>query len=72
MQHAWEYKTLAINVFNGHVHDDTMEEQLNAMGQDGWELSHVTPLELESKTTCIVHHFRRPAERQRAAGFQPS
>ena len=70
MQQGWEYMTLSINVINGHVHDESLDEKLNGLGKQGWELTHVTPLALESKTTCLVHHLRRLADRQRAAGFQ--
>ena len=71
MPQGWEYKTLTINVLNGHLHDSTVDEQLTEMGLDGWELTHVTPLTLEGKSSCVVHHLRRLADRKRPAGFQP-
>jgi hypothetical protein len=71
MKDGWEYTTLSVNVSNGHVHDAAIDEKLNQLGNEGWELTHVTPLALESKTACVVHYFRRVAERPRSAGFQP-
>jgi len=70
-QQGWEYMTITVNVHNGHVHDDSLDEKLNGLGAKGWELTHVTPLGMEAKTTCLVHHLRRVAERQRTVGFQP-
>ena len=70
MQQGWEYMTLSVAVHNGHVHDEGLDDRLSALGNQGWELTHVTPLALESKTASVVHYFRRLAERQRPAGFQ--
>lgn len=63
--------TFHVNVHNGHIHDEGLDERLTALGAQGWELTHVTPLTLEQRTACIVHHLRRLAERPRSAGFQP-
>lgn len=71
MAEGWEYKTVSVNVTQGHVHDSSLDEQLSALGSDGWELLAVTPLVSEGKTACLVHHFRRPEERTRRAGFAP-
>lgn len=71
MSEGWEYKTLSVNVTHGHIHDGTLDEQLSAIGSEGWELVAVTPLEIEDKTACLIHHFRRPEERPRKAGFAP-
>mgnify|MGYP003646281187 CR=1 FL=1 len=71
MHAGWEYMTITANVSNGHVHDDALDGKLTALGNQGWELTHVTPLTHEGKTTCLMHHLRRIAERQRQAGFQP-
>ena len=71
MPDGWDYKTLSINVSNGHVHDDTIDEQLTELGNAGWELVSVTPLTVEGKTACLLHHFRRNEERTRKVGFQP-
>ncbi|MCF6286440.1 MAG: hypothetical protein L3K26_14795, partial [Candidatus Hydrogenedentes bacterium] len=67
---GWDYMTQSENVVNGHLHDDTLDKKLTSLGNQGWELTHVTPLTLDGKTTCLVHHFRRLAERTRSAGFQ--
>lgn len=71
MPEGWEYKTVSVNVSSGHIHDGSLDEQLTDLGRDGWELVAVTPLSVEDKTSCLVHHFRRPEERQRRAGFAP-
>lgn len=71
MPEGWEYKTVSVNVSIGHIHDDSLDEKLTDLGREGWELVAVTPLSVEGKTSCLVHHFRRPEERQRRAGFAP-
>ena len=70
MNDGWDYTTLSVNVANGHVHDGELDEKLTVLGNQGWELTHVTPLAIESKTSCLIHHLRRVAERKRSAGFQ--
>jgi len=71
MPDAWEYKTLSVNVTLGHVNDNNLDEQLMGLGSEGWELVAVTPLDIEGKTACLLHHFRRPEERTRKVGFAP-
>ncbi len=72
MPDGWEYKTLSVNVIHGHVQESCdLDTQLCALGSDGWELVSVTPLEIEDKTACLIHHFRRPEERTRKVGFAP-
>lgn len=71
MPDGWNYKTLSVNVMNGHVHDTTLDEQLTELGNQGWELLAVTPLNIEGKTASLLHHLRRNEERTRKVGFQP-
>ena len=66
----WEYKTIPVPVADGNVKGDEVDEALNKLGSQGWELFSVSPLLANGETCCLVHHFRRPAERGRRAGFQ--
>ena len=66
---TWEYRTLRFNTAGGHIDLERLEAEINALGGDGWELMSVTPVQVNSETMCIIHHFRRPAGPQRRAGF---
>lgn len=65
----WEYKVVAINVKGGHVNEEEITESLNDLGAEGWELLSVSSILAEAHTTSMVHHFRRPSEHKRRAGF---
>lgn len=67
---ACEYKTMRFNTAGGHLDLERLENELNALGEDGWELYCVTPILNASETICMVHHFRRAGEPRRRAGFQ--
>jgi len=67
----WEYKTQTITLDNGQLDRQELDNLLNALGNDGWELLTVTPVLLEGRTESLVHHFRRTSEPKRRAGFQP-
>ena len=71
MPDGWDYRTLEVNVTNGHVPEAILDEQLTELGREGWELLSVTPLVVDGMTVSLLHHFRRNEERTRKAGFQP-
>ena len=66
----WEYKTIPVQVADAQIEADEVDGILNKLGGQGWELFCVSPLLADGETCCLVHHFRRPAERERRAGFQ--
>ncbi|MBI2432698.1 MAG: DUF4177 domain-containing protein [Candidatus Hydrogenedentes bacterium] len=66
---GWEYRTLRSNTAGGHLDFERLDEELNDLGKDGWELVSVTCIVCNGETMFLVHHFRRPGEPRRRAGF---
>ncbi len=67
----WEYKTLPQELDHGYVNDMDLDKRLNELGAEGWELIAVSPVVVGGETKYLTHHFRRPQEERRAAGFRP-
>ena len=65
----WEYHTLRINTAGGHLDTERLDAELNELGQDGWELLSVTPVDSAGETMFFVYHFRRGGEPKRRMGF---
>lgn len=66
---TWEYRTLRTNTAGSHLDLERLEEEINELGADGWELFSVTPVTSHTETMFLVHHFRRSGEPKRRAGF---
>ena len=66
---GWEYRTMFVKVFTSHLDTHAVDDTLNHLGADGWELVTVTPLMEDHKTVGMFHHFRRPKGAQKPAGF---
>ncbi len=60
----WEYKALECDVagfFGPTLHGEALEEKLNEMGADGWELVGMTTLALGSgRSADVVLILKRP------------
>ncbi|MBL7152888.1 MAG: DUF4177 domain-containing protein [Phycisphaerae bacterium] len=66
MNAQWEYKTVMIKATGwfsgGKVDVNELDERLNALGQDGWELaSGFDTNKLYGETRDVVLIFKRPA-----------
>jgi len=66
MNAQWEYKTVMIKATGwfsgGKVDVNVLDERLNALGQDGWELtSGFDTNKLYGETRDVVLIFKRPA-----------
>lgn len=62
----FEYKSLTIpaeGLFGGKVNAQELEQRLNALGAEGWELVNTfASNETYGKTGYIVSVFKRPVE----------
>ena len=67
---GWEYKTLPSPVKSGRFDADALDDVLNRLGGDGWELVTVSTVQHEGETVYIVHHLRRSGEPSRRMGFR--
>jgi hypothetical protein len=72
---GWEYRSILFPVkqtlfgANGFKTDE-VDEQLNELGRDGWEVYAVSNvLGVQGITTALLYHLRRPRQSQRSAGF---
>ena len=66
MNAQWEYKTVMIKATGwfsgGKVDANVLDERLNALGQDGWELaSGFDTNQFYGETRDVVLIFKRPA-----------
>lgn len=66
----WEYKTVTVPLFNGKVKDKEVDEHINPVGAEGWELLAVSPVMVAHETLSLIHHFRRLVDKERPAGFR--
>lgn len=66
---AWEYHTCYVKFVMGHLDTHEIDDTLNRLAAEGWELVHVTPVLDEAKTVGLLHQFRRPSQSERRAGF---
>jgi hypothetical protein len=58
----WEYRVLKMDTtgFWGRtVDDESLEQRMNDLGQQGWEMTRVVPLEQNETTSAIVVFFKR-------------
>ena len=59
----WEYKVLKIegNSFWGglKIDDDNLERQMNELGEQGWDMTRVLPIETNESTTAMAIFFKR-------------
>lgn len=67
---GWEYKTLASPVKSGRFDPDALDDILNRLGSDSWELLAVSTVLQEGETVYLVHHLRRQGEPSRRMGFR--
>ena len=62
----FEYKTLftdAKGFFGGKVNEKKLMDDLNRLGDEGWELvSSVASNESYGSTKCVISIFKRPVE----------
>jgi hypothetical protein len=68
-QPIWEYKTLPVEIQEGLLDDMQLDQNLAALGAEGWEVYSVSPIVAEGSTRYLVHHLRRIGEPPRRAGF---
>ena len=66
MNAKWEYKTVMIKATGwfscGKVDPNVLDERLNALGKDGWELvSAFDTSKYDGETCDVVLIFKRPA-----------
>ncbi|HNR31980.1 MAG TPA: DUF4177 domain-containing protein [Candidatus Hydrogenedentes bacterium] len=66
---GWEYKTLASPVKSGAFDPEALDDVLNRLGADGWELVTVSSVQRGGETVSLVHHLRRHGEPARRIGF---
>lgn len=66
---GWEYKTVPSPVKSGRFDPDALDDILNRLGSDGWELVSVSTVLHGGETVYIVHHLRRHGEPSRRMGF---
>lgn len=66
----WEYKTFPQELDGGYVNDMDLDNRLNQLGEEGWELFAVSPITVGNDTKYLIHHFRRMQEGRKAAGFR--
>jgi len=66
----WEYKVVVIPLHFGKP-DNKSSAEIAVMGDEGWELVAVTPINDKGNTSAIMHHLRRPKNQERRAGFAP-
>jgi hypothetical protein len=72
MSTRWDYKTVRIDpagFFGGNLETEGLDKTLNAMGQDGWELSSTIETNWGHGATRYVYLlFKRPAPGHEQAG----
>jgi hypothetical protein len=69
---VWEYSTLVVQIGSGEVsgaeaiwtvkreHGLTDWERVVELGQQGWELVSITPIEVNSDTEQLLYTYKRP------------
>ncbi len=59
----FEYKTLSVESTSmwtvKHYKPETVEPQINALGQDGWELVSASPIDVNGVTVNMLFVFKR-------------
>jgi len=67
----WEYKTVSIEakgVWNKNINEESSIEQLNELGEEGWELVSAVPVERtgsftqKTATYAFVFILKRPVK----------
>ena len=66
---GYEYRTVDTRIDNAGVDSRELEDTLDSLGKEGWELVFVTPILHEGNTTSLVHHLRRISQPGRRVGF---
>ena len=58
---TWEYKILQTqeSATHGVIGGANLEEQVNAVAKEGWELYQVVTHSTTEKSATIIHYFRR-------------
>ncbi len=58
----WEYKVLkmdTVSFWGGLKVDDDLEQQMNKLGEQGWEMARILPVETNESTTAVAIFFKR-------------
>lgn len=60
---TWEYTTIKLattGFFGGNLDEHALNEMMNNLGQDGWELSAAFDTNAGAQTRDVVVIFKRP------------
>ncbi len=58
----WEYKILKIDstsFWGGLKVDDSLEQEMNKLGEQGWEMTKALPVETHNSTSAVAIFFKR-------------
>jgi hypothetical protein len=66
---GYEYRSVEVPIDHGAVDSRELEERLDGLGKEGWELVSVTPILLQGDTVRLIYHLRRMSQPERRAGF---
>ena len=58
----WEYKTISFkkrSFFSGSINVDELNQQLDALGRDGWELVSICPSFCMGAPTGVIAALKR-------------
>ena len=66
---GYEYRAVETRIDSASIDSRELEETLDSLGKEGWELVSVTPILLQGNTTSLIHHLRRISQPGRRVGF---
>jgi len=70
LEMEWEYKVVTIPMKYGNIDPKSIQD-VDGLGEGGWELVTVTPVLSNGNTIALLHHMRKQKEQGRRAGFAP-